>query len=95
MVMFSNPFSQDTKGLNPTFNETFCFYVRPGQTKLYVRAVDKNTFKNDKIGELTIPLSNVFNTGREGPSDYDLPKWFGLRSDGTLNMELRFTPDNS
>ncbi|KAI9232800.1 MAG: C2 domain-containing protein, partial [Podila humilis] len=43
--------SKDTKGLNPIFDQTFCFYVRPGQNKLYIRAVDKDTFRNDKIGD--------------------------------------------
>ncbi|KAG9324719.1 hypothetical protein KVV02_002497 [Mortierella alpina] len=87
--------SKDTKGLNPVFNETFCFYVRPGQDKLYVRAVDKDTFSDDKIGQATVPLSNVFSTGHEGPKDYNLPKWFGLRSSGTVNMQMRFIEDNS
>ncbi|KAG0051071.1 hypothetical protein BGZ83_004103 [Gryganskiella cystojenkinii] len=87
--------SKDTKGLNPTFNETFCFYVRPGQDKLYVRAVDLDTFRNDKIGEVTIPLSNLFQTGREGPQDYKLPKWFGLRSNGNVNMQLQYQEDRT
>ncbi|KAF9403121.1 hypothetical protein BGZ94_004719 [Podila epigama] len=85
--------TKDTKGLNPVFNQTFCFYVRPGQTRLYVRAVDRDTFSNDKIGEATISLSNVMNTGHEGPQDYDLPKWFGLRSNGALNMQMQFIAD--
>ncbi|KAF9326513.1 hypothetical protein BG006_010074 [Podila minutissima] len=87
--------SKDTKGPNPVFSQTFCFYLRPGQTKLYVRAVDKDTFSNDKIGEATISLVNVMATGKEGPQDYDLPKWFGLRSNGRLNMQMQFIEDNS
>ncbi|MEP6597535.1 MAG: hypothetical protein ABJA71_16390, partial [Ginsengibacter sp.] len=39
---------KDTKGLNPTFNQTFCFYVLPGQDKLYIKAVDKDPLVNDK-----------------------------------------------
>lgn len=74
--------SKDNKGLNPIYNQTFCFYVMPGQTKLYIRAVDKDTFRDDKIGEATIPLGPVMSTGKVGPRDYTLPKWFGLRSDG-------------
>ncbi|GJJ72988.1 hypothetical protein EMPS_05346 [Entomortierella parvispora] len=85
--------SKDTKGLNPTFNETFCFYVRAGQDKLYVKAVDKDIISNDKIGQVTIPLSNVFKTGREGPQDYTLPKWFGLRSNGIVNMQMLYQED--
>lgn len=84
-----------TKGLNPTFNHTFHFYVRPGQNKLYVRAVDRDTFRNDKIGDTSISLSHVMSTGREGPRDYDLPRWFGLRSNGKLNMQMQFIADNS
>ncbi|KAG0348387.1 hypothetical protein BG005_011556 [Podila minutissima] len=87
--------SKDTKGLNPVFNQTFCFYVRAGQNKLYVRAVDKDTFSNDKIGEASISLVKVMATGREGPQDYELPKWFGLRSNGRLNMQMQFIEDNS
>ncbi|KAF8932343.1 hypothetical protein BGZ52_010420 [Haplosporangium bisporale] len=87
--------TKGTKGLNPIFNQTFVFYVRPGQNKLYVRAVDRDTFSNDKIGDTTISLTNVMNTGHEGPRDYDLPKWFGLRSNGKLNMEMQFIADNS
>ncbi|KAF8946905.1 hypothetical protein BGZ47_010969 [Haplosporangium gracile] len=81
--------------LNPVYNQTFCFYVRPGQSTLYVRAVDRDTFRNDKIGQASVPLSNVFRTGREGPQNYKLPKWLGLRSNGNVNMELQFVADNS
>ncbi|KAF9396068.1 hypothetical protein CPC16_005239 [Podila verticillata] len=87
--------SKDTKGLNPIFDQTFCFYVRPGQNKLYIRAVDKDTFRNDKIGDATIPLDNVINTGREGPKDYPLPKWLGFSSNGNVNMQLQFVEDTS
>ncbi|KAG0345469.1 hypothetical protein BG004_003683 [Podila humilis] len=85
--------SKDTKGLNPVFDETFCFYVRPGQSKLYVRAVDRDTISNDKIGEATISLDNVMNTGAKGPQDYKLPKWFGFSSSGYVNMQMQFTED--
>ncbi|KAI1318269.1 hypothetical protein EDD11_006965 [Mortierella claussenii] len=87
--------SKDTKGLNPVFNETFCFYVRPGQDKLYVRAVDKDTFRNDKIGDTTISLDQVKNTGSVGAQDYKLPKWLGLRSNGAINMQMQFVEDTS
>ncbi|KAF9142918.1 hypothetical protein BGX30_001825 [Mortierella sp. GBA39] len=81
--------------LNPVYNQTFCFYVRPGQSTLYVRAVDKDTFSNDKIGQASVPLSNVFRTGSEGPQNYNLPKWLGLRSNGNVNMQMQFVADNS
>lgn len=87
--------SKDTKGLNPVFDETFCFYVRPGQDKLYLRAVDKDTFSNDKIGDTTISLTNVFKTGKEGPQDYKLPKWLGFSSNGNVNMQLQYVADRS
>ncbi|KAG0096189.1 hypothetical protein BGZ93_004879 [Podila epicladia] len=87
--------SKDTKGPSPVFNQTFCFYLRPGQTKLYVRAVDKDTFSNDKIGDASFSLARVLATGREGPQDYELPKWFGLRSNGQLNMQMQFIEDTS
>ncbi|KAG0068671.1 hypothetical protein BGZ89_004290 [Linnemannia elongata] len=87
--------SKDTKGQSPVFDETFCFYLRPGQNKLYVRAVDKDTFSNDKIGEATISLDSVINTGSSPSQDYDLPKWLGLRSDGSLNMQMQFVEDTS
>ncbi|KAG0016565.1 hypothetical protein BGZ82_001018 [Podila clonocystis] len=87
--------SKDTKGLNPIFNETFCFYVRPGQDKLYLRAVDKDTLRNDKIGETKIPLANVFKTGREGPKDYKLPKWLGFSSNGNVNMQMQYVADRT
>ncbi|KAG0016566.1 hypothetical protein BGZ82_001019 [Podila clonocystis] len=87
--------SKDTKGLNPVFDQTFCFYVRPGQNKLYVRAVDRDTFSNDKIGEATINLANVLNTGKEGPQDYKLPKWLGFSSNGNVNMQMQFVEDTS
>lgn len=76
--------SKDIKGQSPVFDETFCFYLRPGQNKLYVRAVDKDTFSNDKIGEAAISLDSVINTGTSPSQDYNLPKWLGLRSDGSL-----------
>ncbi|KAG0077818.1 hypothetical protein BGZ93_002001 [Podila epicladia] len=87
--------SKDTKGLNPVFNQTFCFFVRRGQNKLYIRLVDKDTFSNDKIGEATIPLTNVMATGREGPKDYKLPAWFGFSSNGMVNMQMQFIEDTS
>ncbi|KAG0280569.1 hypothetical protein BGZ95_009606 [Linnemannia exigua] len=87
--------SKDTKGLSPVFDQTFCFYVRPGQNKLYVRAVDKDTFSNDKIGEATIPLDSVMNSGSSPAADYNLPKWLGLRSDGTINLQMQFVEDPS
>ncbi|KAG0298263.1 hypothetical protein BGZ96_001229 [Linnemannia gamsii] len=88
--------SKDNKGLNPIYNQTFCFYVMPGQTKLYIRAVDKDTFRDDKIGEATISLSEVMSSGKVGPQDYNLPKWLGLRSDGkesTVNLQMQFVAD--
>ncbi|GJJ72987.1 hypothetical protein EMPS_05345 [Entomortierella parvispora] len=87
--------SKDTKGLNPIFNETFCFYVRSGQNKLYVRAVDKDTFSNDKIGDTTINLDQVFNSGNVGPQDYKLPKWLGFSDNGSVNMQMQFVEDTS
>ncbi|KAG0291087.1 hypothetical protein BGZ98_003145 [Dissophora globulifera] len=76
--------------VNPIYNESFLFNVRPGQDKLYLRVRDKDTVSDDTVGEATIPLDNVFNTGSEGPQDYKLPKWFGLRSDGSVNLQLQF-----
>lgn len=87
--------SKDTKGQNPVFNQTFCFYVRPGQDTLFIKAVDKDTIKNDKIGDAKISLSNLFQTGREGPKDYKLPKWFGFSDNGSLNMQMQYTDDNT
>ncbi|KAF9145614.1 hypothetical protein BGX30_007949 [Mortierella sp. GBA39] len=87
--------SKDTKGQSPVFDETFCFYLRPGQNKLNVRAVDKDTFSDDKIGEATISLDSVINTGSSPARDYNLPKWLGLRSDGSLNMQMQFVEDKS
>ncbi|KAG0229517.1 hypothetical protein BGW42_001545 [Actinomortierella wolfii] len=86
--------SKDTKGLNPVFNETFCFWVRNGQNTLYVRAVDKDTFSNDKIGEAKISLDQVFRTRHVPAKDYNLPKWLGLRSNGYVNLELMFVPSS-
>lgn len=85
--------SKDTKDQNPVFNETFCFYVCPGQDTLYIKAVDRDTLKNDRIGDAKIPLSNVFQTGREGPQDYTLPKWLGFSDNGSVNMQMH-TDDN-
>jgi len=87
--------SKDTKGLNPIFNETFCFYVRSGQSKLYVRAVDKDTFSNDKIGDTTISLDQVFSAGDVGPQDYKLPKWLGFSDNGSVNIQMKFVEDTS
>ncbi|KAF9282941.1 hypothetical protein BGZ68_005643 [Mortierella alpina] len=87
--------SKDTKGLNPVFNETFCFYVRSGQNKLYVRAVDRDTFRNDKIGDATIPLDQVMNSGSVGPQDYKLPKWLGFSDNGSVNLQMQFVEDTS
>ncbi|KAF9162175.1 hypothetical protein DFQ27_006112 [Actinomortierella ambigua] len=84
--------SKDTKGLNPVFNETFCFWVLNGQNTLHVRAVDKDTFSNDKIGDVKIPLAPVFQSGAVPAKDYVLPKWFGLRSNGVVNLEMKFVP---
>ncbi|KAK3812287.1 MAG: C2 domain-containing protein [Benniella sp.] len=78
------------KNLNPIYNETFCFSVRPGQDKLHVRVINKDTISDDKIGDTSISLDNVFKTGREGPQDYKLPKWFGLRSNGYVNLQMQF-----
>ncbi|KAK3812286.1 MAG: C2 domain-containing protein [Benniella sp.] len=87
--------SKDNKGLNPVYDETFCFYVRPGQNKLYVRAVDKDTFRNDKIGDTSISLDQVLSSGQAPAKDYNLPKWFGLRSDGSVNLQMQFVEDKS
>ncbi|KAK3842287.1 MAG: C2 domain-containing protein [Linnemannia gamsii] len=87
--------SKDNKGLNPVYDETFCFYVRPGQNKLYIRAVDKDTFRDDKIGDTSISLDQVMASNSVGPQDYPLPKWFGLRSDGKVNLQMQFVPDTT
>ncbi|KAF9095217.1 hypothetical protein BGX23_000826 [Mortierella sp. AD031] len=83
----SDPFS---RCLNPVYDQTFCFYVRPGQNKLYVRAVDKDNFSNDKIGDTSISLDQVMASGSVGPQDYNLPKWFGL-----LNLQMQFVEDKT
>jgi hypothetical protein len=80
------------KNLNPIYNETFCFYVRPGQDKLHVRVIDKDTISDDKIGDTSISLDNVFKTGREEPQDYELPKWFGLWGNGYALHKGRKAP---
>jgi hypothetical protein len=87
--------SKDTKGQSPVFDETFCFYLRPGQNKLYVRVVDLDTFRNDKIGDTSIPLDGVMTTGWSPSKDYNLPKWLGLRSDGVVNLQMQFVEDKS
>ncbi|ORZ12029.1 C2 domain-containing protein [Lobosporangium transversale] len=87
--------SKDTKGQDPVFDETFCFYVRPGQNKLYVRAVDKDTFSNDKIGQTTISLDQVMASGESPAQDYKLPKWFGISDNGSVNIQLKFVEDKS
>ncbi|KAG0370539.1 hypothetical protein BGX24_002008 [Mortierella sp. AD032] len=85
--------SKDAKGQNPVYNQTFCFYVRAGQDKLYAKVVDKDTLNNDKIGDTSIPLSGVFVNGKEGPKNYDLTKWLGLSTNGQLNMDMQYTED--
>ncbi|KAF8937575.1 hypothetical protein BGZ47_008953 [Haplosporangium gracile] len=87
--------SKDNRGLNPVYNQTFCFYVMSGQNKLYIRAVDKDTFRDDKIGDTSISLDQVMNTGHVGPQDYTLPKWFGLRSNGVVNLQMQFVADTT
>lgn len=77
------------------FNETFCFYVRPAQDTLYIKAVDRDTLKNDMIGDAKISLSNVFQTGREGPRDCKLPKWLDFSDNGWVNMKMQYTDDNT
>ncbi|KAF9185826.1 hypothetical protein BGZ51_002427 [Haplosporangium sp. Z 767] len=87
--------SKDAKGLNPVFDETFCFYVRSGQDKLYLRVVDKDTFSNDKIGEATVSLDTVMANESVGPMDVKLPRWLGLSNNGFLNIQLLFVEDKS
>ncbi|KAG0280570.1 hypothetical protein BGZ95_009607 [Linnemannia exigua] len=82
--------SKDAKDQNPVYNQTFCFYVRPGQDKRYVKAVDKDTLHNDKIGDTAIPLSGVFVNGKEGLKDYDLTKWYDLSTNGQLSLLLYY-----
>ncbi|KAF9433600.1 tyrosyl-tRNA synthetase [Entomortierella beljakovae] len=81
--------SGDSRGQNPVYGESFCFYVRPGQSKLHVRAVDADTFSNDKIGETSINLETVMNTGQVSAQDYLLPKWLGFSDNGSINLELQ------
>ncbi|KAF9314989.1 hypothetical protein BG003_003627 [Podila horticola] len=80
--------SKDTKGLNLVFNETICFY-----DTLYVKAVHKDTFRNDKIDDAKIPFSMMFQTGRDGPQDYKLPKWLGFSDNGSPNMQMVYIDD--
>lgn len=87
--------SKDTSGQNPVFDETFCFYLRPGQNRLYVRAVDSDTFSNDKIGDATIPLDGVLSTGSSGVRNYKLSKWLGLSSDGSVKLQMQLVEDKS
>jgi len=65
--------SKDTKGQNPVFNETFCFYVRPGQDILYLRAVNKDTFSNNKIGDTKISLTMSSKLERRVPRTTSFP----------------------
>ncbi|KAF9382876.1 hypothetical protein CPB97_006894 [Podila verticillata] len=83
------------RAFNPVFSETFCFYVRPGQDKLYLRAVDKDTFSNDKIGDTTISLTNIFKTGKEGAQDYRIPKYLSFSSNENVNMQMQYIADRS
>ncbi|KAF8943460.1 hypothetical protein BGZ47_005407 [Haplosporangium gracile] len=84
---------KQAKGLNLVFNQTFCFYVHPGQGKLYVKAADRDPLINDKIGDTSISLSNVFVNGKEGLKNSNLQKWLGLSSNGRINMEMQFAED--
>ncbi|KAF9335421.1 hypothetical protein BG006_000132 [Podila minutissima] len=76
--------SKDAKGLYPIFNETFCFYVHPGQDTLHIGVADSDAFSNDEIGQAKIPLANIFKTGREGPRDY-----------GMINMQMQYIADRT
>ncbi|KAF9358740.1 Extended synaptotagmin-1 [Mortierella sp. AD094] len=87
--------SKDTKGNNPVFDETFCFYVRPGQDTLYVKAIDYDPLVNDKIGDASISLSEVFVSGNVGARDYKLPEWLGLSDSGSVNLQLQYQEDYS
>ncbi|KAF9358739.1 hypothetical protein BGX26_001012 [Mortierella sp. AD094] len=87
--------SKDNRGQDPVYDETFCFYIRPGQSKLNIRAVDSDTFSNDKIGETSISLDGVMNTGNAAAQDYALPKWFGFSDNGSVNVQMQFVEDTS
>ncbi|KAF9210960.1 hypothetical protein BGZ59_008718 [Podila verticillata] len=78
----SDPFYRDVGSTSPT-------------DTLYIKAVDRDTLKSDMIGDAKISLNNVFQTGRERPRDYKLPKWLDFSDNGWVNMQMQYTDDNT
>ncbi|KAF9375170.1 hypothetical protein CPC16_000875 [Podila verticillata] len=88
----SDPFYRDVGSTSPTGNALktpraktrcstrhFAFMCVRAKITLYIKAVDRDTLKNDMIGDAKISLSNVFQTGREGPGIISCPNGLTFR----------------
>ena len=77
-------------GKTPQFNQTFEFNIIDN-SHLKIEVFDNDTGnRDDKIGELKFTIAEL----RKGISrkNHDMNKWLGLRSYGTLNLEVEYRP---
>ncbi|KAG9290300.1 hypothetical protein G9A89_007031 [Geosiphon pyriformis] len=77
--------------LNPVWNENFLFNIHDTEKEhtLYVRVVDEDVVKDDKIGEGKVDLKKVFQKGHID-TWVSLPAWLGLKSNGEIHLILDF-----
>jgi len=63
------------KTLNPAWDEDFAFFIENCEADLHIDFFDKDTLKDDEIGQITIPLSKYVNLTSGTMKD----DWFDIK----------------
>ncbi|GAA0174264.1 calcium-binding protein [Lithospermum erythrorhizon] len=82
------------KGTSPEWNETFLFNITDGTSKLHMKIFDSDKVSaDDFVGEATIPLDPVFDSGSIEATSYNVVKEGEYY--GEIKVGLLFTPESS
>lgn len=81
------------EGTNPVWNEQFDFDIDSDVTDLLIRLFDKDTFSDDPLGSVTIPLFQVFCDGHVSSTKYKILGKLG-QPQGEISVAMKFIPKN-
>ncbi|KAI8647707.1 C2 domain-containing protein [Parasitella parasitica] len=79
---------------NPVWNEPFLFQIEKGSSKhkLHFKVYDEDKLGEDKIGDGSLDISEVFK-GKRLDTWAKLPAKMGLTSHGELHFDISFVPN--
>jgi len=75
---------------NPVFEDQFQFQLQGIERELLIEIWDKNMMKDDKIGYLLIPLSDLIQRTAAGPTSFGLEKSHDRGDAGAVYLQAQF-----